>query len=83
MAAYYSSRNPRFDSWGSLDQPCLQSSGVEELDGKTYVVLRNVNGVLALYRVRPQGPLRRLVRWPRAVIDALNEPIQTPPTDSQ
>jgi hypothetical protein len=83
MSAYYSSRNPRFDNWGSLDQPCLQSSGVEELDGKTYVVLRNARGILALYRVRPHGPLRRLVRPPRAVTIALNEPVQAPPGNSQ
>jgi hypothetical protein len=40
------------------------NSGVVELNGKHYVVLLNVNGVLAVYRVRPQGILKRLKRWP-------------------
>lgn len=35
--------------------------------GKQYVVLGNGNGVLAVYRVRPSGALKRLVRWPKEV----------------
>jgi hypothetical protein len=40
------------------------TSDVVELDRKEYVVLRNVNGVLAVYRIRTSGVLKRLVRWP-------------------
>ena len=36
-----------------------------ELDGKQYVVLHNVNGVLAVYRVRNDGVLKGLKRWPK------------------
>ena len=35
--------------------------------GKTYVVLANNYDVLAVYRLRNQGTLRRLRRWPKAV----------------
>jgi hypothetical protein len=43
------------------------SSCVEQIAGKQYVVLRNVNGVLAVYRVRNDGVLKRLKRWPAGV----------------
>jgi hypothetical protein len=36
-------------------------------DGKAYVVLANSYGVLGVYRVRPQGVLRLMKRWPKAV----------------
>jgi hypothetical protein len=39
-------------------------SGVTELDGKTYVVLENASRILAVYRVRNDGMLKRLRRWP-------------------
>jgi hypothetical protein len=39
-------------------------SDVQEHAGKEYVVLRNVNGILAVYRIRPSGELKRLRRWP-------------------
>ncbi|MGJ7552626.1 hypothetical protein ACSFBI_01405 [Variovorax sp. RB3P1] len=37
---------------------------VIERDGLTYVVLAGLLGTLAVYRVRHNGPLRRLRRWP-------------------
>jgi hypothetical protein len=40
-------------------------SGVEEHNGKRYVVLRNVHGILAVYRVRNDGVLKSLRRWPK------------------
>ena len=39
-------------------------SGVAELDGKTYVILENASRILAVYRVRNDGMLKRLRRWP-------------------
>lgn len=48
---------------GGTDQPS-KDSGTEELDGKVYVVLRNVRGVMAVYRVRNDGILRRMKRPP-------------------
>jgi hypothetical protein len=41
---------------------------VEEEGGKAYVVLRASGGdVLAVYRVRIDGVLKRLRRWPAGV----------------
>jgi hypothetical protein len=51
---------------GNYAQPA-NSSGVVEHDGRLYVVLHNVNGVLAVYRVRTSGQLKALKRWPAAL----------------
>jgi len=55
-----------FAAWfrsGGTDQPS-NASGVVEHDGKDYVLLLNVTGTLAVYRVTNQGQLKRLKRWP-------------------
>jgi hypothetical protein len=62
FAAYF--RHP--PAGAILDQPDSASGPVEWQD-KTYVVLFNVNGVLAVYRVRTSGALKRLVRWPKEI----------------
>jgi hypothetical protein len=49
------------------DERPYNSSGVRTVRGKDYVVLRNERGVLAVYRVRTDGILKRLKRWPAAV----------------
>lgn len=66
IAAYF-----KHSSYPALPcQPCEYSSGEEEHDGKAFVVLRNANGVLAVYRVRAHdGVLKRLKRWPSAIED--------------
>lgn len=46
------------------DIPSTHRSGVYELDERSYVVLKNGNGILAVYRVRNDGMLKRLKRWP-------------------
>lgn len=61
IAAYYRSAR----GGEILDQPSSGASGVTEHEGKEYVILRNVNGVLAVYRVRPSGALKGLRRWPK------------------
>ena len=43
-------------------------------DGKGYVVLANSYQVLGVYRIRPQGVLRLLKRWPKAVEAAAGWP---------
>lgn len=48
------------------DEPA-NDSGVEEHGDKLYVVLRNVNGTLAVYRVRNDGVLKALKRWPKEI----------------
>jgi hypothetical protein len=69
FAAYF--RHP--PAGAILDQPD-SASGPVDWQGKTYVVLFNINGVLAVYRVRTSGALKRLVRWPKGIEPA------TPPT---
>jgi hypothetical protein len=49
------------------DQPNPSDSGMEIHSGKGYVVLRNSNGTLAVYRLRHGGTLKALKRWPPAV----------------
>ena len=48
---------------GAVDLP---SNGSDEIvfGGKTYVVLRNVHGILAIYRLLKCGQLRRLRCYP-------------------
>lgn len=41
-------------------------SSVESIGNRSYVVLRNINGILAVYRVRSSdGILKGLNRWPK------------------
>lgn len=62
IAAYFRSASHE----GLIYQQPASHSGIEEHDGKQYVVLRNINGILAVYRVRPSdGVLRRMKRWPK------------------
>ena len=59
-----------------VPSPDMPAGGghVTEHDGKTYVVLSNVRGTLAVYRVRaPSGQLKELRRWPRAVAPPAGE----------
>jgi hypothetical protein len=53
---------------GGTVQPS-NDSAAHEVGGLNYVALRNVTGTLAVYRVRTDGALKRLKRWP----DALNQ----------
>jgi hypothetical protein len=58
-----------FAAWfrgGGTDQPS-NSSAVEKHNRKEYVVLRNANGLLAVYRVRNDDMLKRLRRWPSSI----------------
>lgn len=49
------------------DQPANTSHRCS-LDGKEYVVLENANGVLRVYRVRNDGILKELKRWPKELV---------------
>jgi hypothetical protein len=52
---------------GGTDQPA-SDSGVVECAGLLYVVLRDGGGTpLAVYRVRPNGLLKGLKRWPAEI----------------
>jgi hypothetical protein len=48
----------------SLDQPDARDSGEQVFGGLRYVVLRHERRTLAVYRVRGNGLLRRMKRWP-------------------
>ncbi len=61
MAAYFRS--------GGSDQPD-NSVMQHTIDGKIYVVLENARGILAVYRIKPDGYLKALRRWP-AVLDRI------------
>jgi hypothetical protein len=52
---------------GGVDQPG-RGSGVVEYEGRTYVVFTNAKGVLAVFRHRNDGALKRLRRWPAALV---------------
>lgn len=52
---------------GNHDQPS-NSSDVQDVGGRLYVVLRNVSGILAVYRVRTDGVLKGLKRWPAVIV---------------
>lgn len=59
MAAYFRA--------GEGQQPSSNDSGLMTHDGHKYMVLRNISGTLAVYRVRNDGMLKRLKRWPGAL----------------
>jgi hypothetical protein len=69
MSAYYRSGYREGLSDQQVTIPA-NTSDVREHDGKRYVVLENVNGVLAVYRVRNDGILKGLKRWPKELEDA-------------
>ena len=48
-------------------QPSDSASGLVFHNDKAYVALRNGSDTLAVYRVRNDGMLKRLRRWPAAV----------------
>lgn len=56
LAAYYSAAHP--------DGPPLGAALFTADNGKRYVILRNVDRVQAVYRVRPDGDIERLRQWP-------------------
>ena len=66
FAAYFRQPHDFMGAAWSPPQPS-SGSGVEEHKGKQYVVLHNVNGVLAVYRIRNNGYLKQLKKWPAAL----------------
>jgi hypothetical protein len=67
IRAYWIAEKKRLPEY-AINQPS-SASGTVEHEKKTYVVLRNVNGIMAVYRVRNDGMLKRLRRWPAAVTE--------------
>lgn len=55
---------------GAVDLPSNRSDEIV-FGGKTYVVLRNVHGILAIYRLLKCGQLRRLRCYPAGLDRAI------------
>jgi|APCry1669192269_1035402.scaffolds.fasta_scaffold55710_2 hypothetical protein len=53
----------------SSSEPDQYASSVEQLEGRLYVVLRNYNGVLAVYEVVGNGVLKKASKVPKALKD--------------
>ena len=51
----------------SIHHLVTSDSGTEEHNGKSYVVLRNIRGVLAVYSVQDDDSIRQIKRWPKAL----------------
>lgn len=51
-------------------QPGAANSTVEDVDGKLFVFLRNMRGVLAVYAVKPDRGLRRVADGHAAELEA-------------
>jgi|RhiMethySRZTD1v2_1073278.scaffolds.fasta_scaffold65883_1 hypothetical protein len=64
MAAWYRARRTDHTHAFPHQARCAQ---VTLGDGKHYVVLASSDAVVAVYRIKPAGFLRRLKRWPRQV----------------
>ena len=47
------------------DQPSAALSTVERVGNFSYVVLRNVAGVMVVYRIKTDGALKRLIQIPK------------------
>lgn len=54
------------ENFGLNPQPS-DTSGLVGHKGRLYVELHNGGGTLALYRVRKDGRLKKLKRWPKAI----------------
>jgi hypothetical protein len=50
-----------------VQQPAESLCTVETHEDKDYVVLRNSNGLLAVYRIQQSGRLKGLRRWPKEI----------------
>lgn len=53
----------------SSSEPDQHASSIEQFEGRLYVVLRNYNGVLAVYEVVGNGVLKRTSKVPKALKD--------------
>jgi hypothetical protein len=61
-AAYF-----RFAKGHPVDQLAAALSGIEKCEGLEYVVLRDGSRTLAVYRIKNDGHLHRLKRWPASL----------------
>lgn len=73
LNAYFKEANRQIEEAGGLGEPIQPRAPTTcEVEGKKYVVLSNVRGVLAVYRVRVvngKEVLKGLKRYPKEIID--------------
>jgi hypothetical protein len=50
-------------------EPDQYASTVEQLEGRLYVILRNYNGILAVYEVVGSGVLKKASKVPKSLRD--------------
>lgn len=62
IAAYYQSCARSGDDAAEI---VGGSSAVKEVAGKRYVVLRNADTLICVYRIRNDGILKGMRRWPK------------------
>jgi len=67
FAAYFRSARRSNPLAISPEMPS-DTSGVDEINGKLYVILRSASCVLAAYRVRNDSQLKRLIRCPKELL---------------
>lgn len=70
--AYFVASKKDANGLGEPIQPSIPPDTVE-IDGKKYIVLSNVNGILAVYRVRivnGQEVLKGLKRFPKEITES-------------
>jgi hypothetical protein len=48
-------------------QPSFTLSSVDTVNEKCYIVLRNIDGILAVYRHMKDGSFKHMVRWPKQI----------------
>ena len=65
LAAYFD-RSGTGSGWPEPGWP-TRSSGPQEHDGRQHIVIKDGQEILAVYRLRNDGQLKRLRRWPRAL----------------
>lgn len=63
---------------GAARQPIERHSTELKLNGLRYVVLGDDAQVVAVYRVKNNGALRRMKRWPMSVGSAATQPTPGP-----
>ncbi|MGO8693470.1 MAG: hypothetical protein ACLQMF_07310 [Rectinemataceae bacterium] len=53
---------------GGTEEPSIPASGVQEIAGLQYVILKNESSILAIYRIGNNNLLRRLRRPPKELL---------------
>ena len=66
MAGYFNRAMSAYFRSGGTAQP-QKNEDIEKYNGREYMVLRNCNGILAVYRITCSGQLKRLKRWPSEI----------------